>query len=222
MNEKYLIFDAYGTLFDIASPVEKLTDQLPANIDVVNLTNLWRQKQLEYTWTLTLMGNFIDFFKITELSLEYTLEKLNLKNSHIFERLLDSYKNIELYSDVYEALKNFKSKNIRSMIFSNATYKMLDDAIDVNGLNNLIDGLCSVEEIKLYKPHSDVYQFALKKFNVKKDYVFFVSSNPWDIAGATSAGIKSIWLNRNRNVFDKYPYKPYEIAQSLYRILEII
>lgn len=222
MNEKYLIFDAYGTLFDVASPVKKLIDKLPANINVVNLTNLWRQKQLEYTWTLTLMGNFIDFFKITELSLEYTLEKLKLKDSYIFERLLDSYKNIELYSDVYDALKNFKSKNIKNMIFSNATYKMLNDAIDVNGLNNLIDGLCSVEEIKLYKPHSDVYHFALMKFNIKKDDVFFVSSNPWDIAGATSAGIKSIWIARDQNVFDKYPYKPYEIAQSLYSILEII
>lgn len=217
---KVLIFDAYGTLFNVLSPVEILKDKKVDENNLKHVSILWRQKQLEYTWTLTLMQHYMDFYEITKLALDYALKKYNLYSLDIRNTLLDAYECLGCYDDVLESLQYFRENNYTSVILSNATYKMLEKALNYNKISNYIDNIISVDDIKIYKPHPEVYNYSIKRLNIKKEDILFVSSNPWDIAGATSFGLEAIWLNRQNNVFDEYPFKPKKIINHLKAIVQ--
>jgi 2-haloacid dehalogenase len=218
--KKVLIFDAYGTLFNVLSPVAILKDKAIDKNDLQNVSILWRQKQLEYTWTLTLMQRYMDFYEVTKLALDYTLKNYNLYNIDIKNKLMDAYEYLGCHDDVLESLQYFKESDYTSVILSNATHEMLKKTLNYNKIGEYIDHIISVDDIKIYKPHPEVYHYAVKKLNREKEDILFVSSNPWDIAGATSFGLEAIWLNRQHNVFGEYPFKPKRVINHLKELIQ--
>ena len=179
-NIKAIIFDAYGTLFDVNSAAEKCKDKIGDKWE--KFSNYWRTTQLEYTWLRSLMGRHKDFWEITEDSLEKSME--NFKISHSMkDELLDLYKSLSTFEEVPETLKILKGKNYKLAILSNGTPHLLNKLVRSNKLENLFDDLFSIEEVGIYKPDSKVYGMPTKKYNIKVNEVAFLSANTWDVSG---------------------------------------
>ncbi len=218
-NIKAIIFDAYGTLFDVNSAAEKCKDKIGDKWE--KFSNYWRTTQLEYTWLRSLMGRHKDFWEITEDSLEKSME--NFKISHSMkDELLDLYKSLSTFEEVPETLKILKEKNYKLAILSNGTPHLLNKLVRSNKLENLFDDLFSIEEVGIYKPDSKVYAMPTKKYNIKVNEVAFLSANTWDVSGGGNYGFNAIWVNRNKNIFDKLDFKPKHIIKNLKEILNII
>ena len=219
MNTKAVVFDAYGTLFDVNSAAKKCKDKIGNEWE--SFANFWRTTQLEYTWLRSLMRRHRDFWNVTEDSLDksmkvYGIDK-NMKNE-----LLDLYKVLSPYPEVNEVLKNLKNKKFKIAILSNGTPTLLNDLVTSNNLNNLFDDLFSVEEVKIYKPDPRVYELPLKKYSIKANQVTFLSANTWDVSGGGNFGYNSIWVNRNNSEFDILDYQPKIEINNLKQLLDII
>ena len=219
MNTKAVIFDAYGTLFDVNSAAEKCKDKIGEKWE--SFANFWRITQLEYTWLRSLMKRHKDFLKVTEDSLEKSMKIFNI-NKNMKKELLDLYKVLSPYPEVKKVLEQLKEKKYKLAILSNGTPELLNDLVKNNNLVNLFDDLFSVEEVKIYKPHSNVYDLPLKKYNIKSDEITFLSANTWDVAGGGNYGYNSIWVNRNKSVFDYLDYKPKKEIDYLTQLLGVI
>ncbi len=219
MNTKAVIFDAYGTLFDVNSAAEKCKDKIGEKWE--SFANFWRITQLEYTWLRSLMKRHKDFLKVTEDSLEKSMKIFNI-NKNMKKELLDLYKVLSPYPEVKKVLEQLKEKKYKLAILSNGTPELLNDLVKNNNLVNLFDDLFSVEEVKIYKPHSNVYDLPLKKYNIKSDEITFLSANTWDVAGGGNHGYNSIWVNRNKSVFDYLDYKPKKEIDNLTQLLGVI
>ena len=219
MSTKAVIFDAYGTLFDVNSAAEKCKDKIGEKWE--SFANFWRITQLEYTWLRSLMKRHKDFLKVTEDSLEKSMKIFNI-NKNMKKELLDLYKVLSPYPEVKKVLEQLKERKYKLAILSNGTPELLNNLVINNNLLNLFDDLFSVEEVKIYKPHSNVYELPLKKYNVKSDEITFLSANTWDVAGGGNYGYNSIWVNRNKNIFDYLDYKPFDEIHDLSGLLEII
>ena len=219
MNTKAVIFDAYGTLFDVNSAAEKCKDKIGEKWE--SFANFWRITQLEYTWLRSLMKRHKDFLKVTEDSLEKSMKIFNI-NKNMKKELLDLYKVLSPYPEVKKVLEQLKEKKYKLAILSNGTPELLNDLVKNNNLVNLFDDLFSVEEVKIYKPHSNVYELPLKKYNIKSDEITFLSANTWDVAGGGNYGYNSIWVNRNKSVFDYLDYKPKKEIDNLTQLLGVI
>ncbi len=217
-NIKAIIFDAYGTLFDVNSAAEKCKNKIGDKWE--SFANYWRTTQLEYTWLRSLMGNHKDFWQITKDSLDKSLKKYEIDTS-MRDELLNLYKILLPFKEVPETLKNLKEKNYRLAILSNGTPSLIKELVKNNKLNNLFDDLFSIEQVKIYKPNFKVYDIPIKKYNIKKKEVAFLSSNTWDISGAGNYGYKTIWVNRNKNIFDNLDYKPEYEIKDLSELLSI-
>ena len=218
-NIKAIIFDAYGTLFDVNSAAEKCKDKIGDKWE--KFSNYWRTTQLEYTWLRSLMGRHKDFWEITEDSLEKSME--NFKISHSMkDELLDLYKSLSTFEEVPETLKILKEKNYKLAILSNGTPHLLNKLVRNNKLENLFDDLFSIEEVGIYKPDSRVYGMPIKKYNIKVNEVAFLSANTWDVSGGGNYGYNAIWVNRNKNIFDKLDFKPKHVIKNLKELLNII
>ncbi len=218
-NIKAIIFDAYGTLFDVNSAAEKCKDKIGDKWE--KFSNYWRITQLEYTWLRSLMGRHKDFWEITEDSLEKSME--NFKISHSMkDELLDLYKSLSTFEEVPETLKILKEKNYKLAILSNGTPHLLNGLVRNNKLENLFDDLFSIEEVGIYKPDSRVYGMPIKKYNIKVNEVAFLSANTWDVSGGGNYGYNAIWVNRNKNIFDKLDFKPKHAIKNLKELLNII
>ena len=218
-NIKAIIFDAYGTLFDVNSAAEKCKDKIGDKWE--KFSNYWRTTQLEYTWLRSLMGRHKDFWEITEDSLEKSME--NFKISHSMkDELLDLYKSLSTFEEVPETLKILKEKNYKLAILSNGTPHLLNGLVRSNKLENLFDDLFSIEEVGIYKPDSRVYGMPIKKYNIKVNEVAFLSANTWDVSGGGNYGYNAIWVNRNENIFDKLDFKPKHVIKNLKELLNII
>ena len=218
-NIKAIIFDAYGTLFDVNSAAEKCKDKIGDKWE--KFSNYWRITQLEYTWLRSLMGRHKDFWEITEDSLEKSME--NFKISHLMkDELLDLYKSLSTFEEVPETLKILKEKNYKLAILSNGTPHLLNKLVRSNKLENLFDDLFSIEEVGIYKPDSRVYGMPIKKYNIKVNEVAFLSANTWDVSGGGNYGYNAIWVNRNKNIFDKLDFKPKHAIKNLKELLNII
>ena len=216
---KAIIFDAYGTLFDVNSAAEKCKDKIGDKWE--KFSNYWRTTQLEYTWLRSLMGRHKDFWEITEDSLEKSME--NFKISHSMkDELLDLYKSLSTFEEVPETLKILKEKNYKLAILSNGTPHLLNKLVRSNKLENLFDDLFSIEEVGIYKPDSKVYGMPIKKYNIKVNEVAFLSANTWDVSGGGNYGYNAIWVNRNKNIFDKLDFKPKHTIKNLKELLNII
>ena len=218
-NTKAIIFDAYGTLFDVNSAAEKCKDKIGDKWE--GFANYWRTTQLEYTWLRSLMKRHKDFWQITEDSLEKSMKKFNI-NNNMRNELLNLYKVLSTFSEVKETLQNLKQKNFKLAILSNGTPELLNHLVSTNNLENIFDDIFSIEEVKIYKPDSRVYDLPIKKFKFRKDEIVFLSANTWDVSGAGNYGFNSIWVNRSNNIFDSLDFKPNIEIKSLNELLSII
>ena len=218
-NIKAIIFDAYGTLFDVNSAAKKCKNDIGDKWE--EFANYWRTTQLEYTWLRSLMNKHKDFWKITEDSLSKSMKIYNI-NDNMRNDLLNLYKILSTYKEVPETLKILRKKKFKLAILSNGTPKLLTHLVKSNNLENLFDDIFSIEDVGIYKPSPKVYELPLKKYKIKKHEVLFLSANTWDISGGGNHGYQTVWVNRNNNVFDNLDYVPKNQVQSLKGILDII
>tara|TARA_B100000963_G_scaffold161910_1_gene140802 strand:- start:1732 stop:2394 length:663 start_codon:yes stop_codon:yes gene_type:complete len=218
-NIKAIIFDAYGTLFNVNSAAEKCKDKIGDKWEP--FANFWRTTQLEYTWLRSLMKRHKDFWQITEDSLDKSIITFNI-DPKMKNELLDLYKMLSPFQEVPETLKLLKEKNFKLAILSNGTPSLLNELVKNNNLNNFFDDLFSIEEVGIYKPHPKVYDLPIEKYKIKKNEVAFLSANTWDVSGAGNYGYQSIWVNRNSNVFDYLDYKPNNQIKNLSELINLI
>ena len=218
-NIKAIIFDAYGTLFDVNSAAEKCRSKIGDKWE--SFANYWRKTQLEYTWLRRLLGRNKDFWQITEDSLDKSMQAFNI-NKAMKNELLDLYKILSPYPEVKETLEKLKEKRYKLAILSNGTPALLNELVKSNGLQNLFDDIFSIEEVKIYKPSSKVYDMPVKKYSIKNEEVAFLSANTWDVSGGGNYGFTSIWVNRNKNIFDNLDYKPKNEISGLNQLIDIL
>ena len=220
MNKpKAIIFDAYGTLFDVNSAAEisknKIGDKWEA------FANYWRTTQLEYTWLRSLMHRHKDFWQITEDSLDKSMKIFNI-NKDMKTELLNLYKKLSPFSEVKETLENLKKKEMKLSILSNGTPELLNELVVSNKLDAIFDDIFSIEEVRIYKPDSKVYDLPVNKYKIKPNEIIFLSANTWDVSGGGNYGYNSVWVNRNNTVFDNLDYKPFKEIKSLQQLLDIV
>ena len=219
MKPKAIIFDAYGTLFDVNSAAEKCKSKIGSKWE--NFANFWRTTQLEYTWLRSLMKKHKDFWQVTEDSLDKSMKVFNIDNS-LKNELLNLYKNLSPYPEVEKVLKNLKEKKLRLAILSNGTPKLLEELVKSNNLDSLFNDLFSVEEVKIYKPNSKVYDIPVKKYKIKPEEIIFLSANTWDVSGGGNYGYNSVWVNRNKSHFDNLDYRPKNEIGDLTQLLDLV
>jgi len=204
-NIKAIIFDAYGTLFDVNSAAEKCKNKIGEKWEP--FANYWRTTQLEYTWLRSLMGRHQDFWKVTEQSLDKSMKVFQIDTS-MKDELLDLYKVLSTFPEVKETLKKLKEKNYKLAILSNGTPSLLKELVSSNNLESIFDDVLSIEEVKIYKPHPNVYNIPIKKYQIEKNQFAYLSSNTWDVSAAGNFGFNAVWVNRNKNIFDNLDYIP--------------
>ena len=218
-NIKAIIFDAYGTLFDVNSAAEKCKEKIGDKWE--RFANYWRTTQLEYTWLRSLMKRHKDFWQITEDSLDKSMKAFKI-DIGMKNELLDLYKILSPYPDVKETLERLKERKYKLAILSNGTPSLLNELVESNKLKKLFDDIFSIEEVKIFKPSSKVYEIPIKKYNIKEQEVAFLSANTWDVSGGGNYGFTSVWVNRNKNIFDNLDYKPKNEINELNQLLDIL
>ena len=218
-NIKAIIFDAFGTLFDVNSAAEKCKDKIGDKWE--GFANHWRTTQLEYTWLRSLMKRHKDFWQVTEDSLDKSMKTYEIDSS-MRNELLDLYKVLSTFKEVPQVLKSLKEKGLKIAILSNGTPALLNELVGSNNLENIFDDIFSIEEVGVYKPDSKVYDIPINKYQIKKSEVIFLSANTWDVSGGGNYGYNSIWVNRNNNTFDNLDYMPKYQIKDLSKLLDII
>ena len=216
---KAIVFDAYGTLFDVNSAAEKCKGKIGDKWE--GFANFWRTTQLEYTWLRNSMKRHKDFWQVTEDSLDKSMKAFKIDSSMKSE-LLSLYKVLSPYPEVKEVLKKLKVKEYKLAILSNGTPALLSELVKNSNLENIFDDLFSVEEVRIYKPDSKVYDMPIKKYQIRPDEVAFLSANTWDVSGGGNYGYNTIWVNRNNNIFDNLDYEPKNEIKNLKQLTEVI
>jgi len=219
MNTKAVVFDAYGTLFDVNSAAAKCKIKIGDKWEA--FANFWRTTQLEYTWLRSLMKRHKDFWQVTEDSLEKSMKVFNIDKG-MKNELLSLYKILSPYPEVKGVLEDLKKKNFKLAILSNGTPALLNKLVASSNLNTLFDDLFSIEEVKIYKPDSKVYDLPVKKYKIEPNEIIFLSANTWDVSGGGNYGYNSVWVNRNKSHFDILDYQPKNIIGNLSQLLDII
>ena len=219
MKPKAIVFDAYGTLFDVNSAAEKCKNKIGSKWE--DFSNFWRTTQLEYTWLRSLMKKHKDFWQVTEDSLDKSMKVFSIDSS-LKNELLNLYKILSPYPEVKRVLTNLKEKKFKLAILSNGTPKLLEELVRSNNLNNLFDDLFSVEEVEIYKPNSKVYDLPIKKYKIKPEEIIFLSANTWDVSGGGNYGYNSVWVNRGKSHFDNLDYYPKNEIGNLTQLLDIV
>ena len=218
-NVKAIIFDAYGTLFDVNSAAEKCKGKIGDKWE--GFANYWRTTQLEYTWLRSLMNRHKDFWQVTEDSLDKSMKAFNI-NPSMRDELLNLYKVLSPFKEVPEVLETLKEKKFKLAILSNGTPDLLQELVKSNKLDNIFDDLFSIEQVGIYKPDSKVYEIPINKYHLEKNEVAFLSANTWDVSGGGNYGYQSIWVNRNNNNFDNLDYKPNNEIKDLSELIKLV
>jgi 2-haloacid dehalogenase len=218
-NIKAIIFDAYGTLFDVNSAAEKCKDKIGDKWE--SFANYWRTTQLEYTWLRSLMNRHKDFWKVTEDSLDKSMKAFNI-NPSMRNELLDLYKVLTPFKEVPKVLKILKEKKFKLAILSNGNPALLNELVKNNDLDNIFDDLFSIEQVGIYKPDSKVYDMPIQKYRIEKNEIAFLSANTWDVSGGGNFGYNAIWVNRNKNIFDNLDYNPKHEIKNLSELVTLI
>jgi len=187
------VFDAYGTLFDVHSAVARLRARLGAQADA--LSQLWRTKQLEYTWLRALMGRHVDFWQVTGDALDHALARTET-DPGVREPLMQAYLSLDAYPEVPGVLQRLREGGLATAILSNGEPRMLEAAARSAGIEDLLDAILTVEDVGIFKPHPKVYQLAVDRLAVRPEEIAFQSSNAWDISGAATFGLRAVWINR--------------------------
>jgi 2-haloacid dehalogenase len=207
------VFDAYGTVFDYASAAARCRDQLGE--DFGRLTQLWRDKQLQYTWLRALQGRHADFWQVTGDALDFALETLGIGTTALRERLMNLYLSLETFPEVPGVLQRLKHAGLKTAILSNGSPRMLQAVVDGAGLAGLLDGVYSVEEVGVYKPHPKVYRLAVERLGLAPSEIAFQSSNAWDAYAASAFGMRVVWCNRYGQRPERLPGRPDAEVASL-------
>ncbi len=215
-NLAAVVFDAYGTLFDLAGIVGGARDALQGDTEA--LGRLWRQKQLEYTWLRALMGDYADFWQITGEALDFALAALGRTDPGLRARLMQQHMNVRAFPDVIPALTALRARGLKTAILSNGSPTMLTAAVNTADLRKLLDHVLSVDAVRSYKPHPTVYALAPSALHCEPLDIAFVSSNPWDIVGAAHFGFRAVWLNRVRALPERLPAQPVLEIGSLHEL----
>jgi 2-haloacid dehalogenase len=214
------VFDAYGTLFDVNSAARTAQDWLGEKWQP--LAEMWRAKQLQYTWLRGLAGHHADFWQVTGDALDFALSTLQLEDSALRARLLNLYMVLSAYPEVPDTLKRLKTAGRKLAILSNGTPAMLAAAAANAGIVDLLDAILSVEEVKVYKPHPAVYGLACERLNVVAARVCFLSSNAWDAYSAKAFGFRVIWCNRFGQAPERIPETPDAQIATLAELPDIV
>jgi 2-haloacid dehalogenase len=196
------VFDAYGTLLDVHAAIARYRSEAGPEAD--RLSEIWRAKQLEYSWTLTLAGRYADFWTLTQRALDYALERVPTVDKALRAKLLDAYFTLDAYADARTTLRALKAKGHRTAILSNGSPDMLNGAVNAAGIAGDLDAVLSVDVLKMFKPRQEVYALVTDRFTCKAGDVTFVSSNRWDVMGAITFGFDACWINRS-SMPDEYP-----------------
>lgn len=212
-NVKACVFDAYGTLFDIHAPTAAIADELGDNAQ--SLSDMWRAKQLQYTWLRSLMDAYTDFWRVTGDGLDYALAAHDIDNPDIRQRLMDLYLTLDAYPDAIATLQKLKKAGYATGILSNGSLDMLTAAVNNSGLAEQLDEVMSVEDVGIFKPSARVYQMAVDRMGVLPRQICFVSANAWDASGAADFGFQVAHLNRFGQPAEKLPGVPKAVMTSL-------
>ena len=207
------VFDAYGTLFDVHSAIRRYHTQLGPSADAIS--QMWRGKQLEYSWLRSLMRSHADFWEVTRQALDFTFEAFGVFDEALKQALLEAYLRLDCYPDVKGVLLQLKQRGFRCAILSNGSPAMLAAAVQSGSLAGLFERVISVEEAGTYKPAPSVYQLAVEQLRVPANEVCFLSANAWDAAGAARFGFRAVWINRFRQPRERLPFGPEVEIQSL-------
>lgn len=210
-----VVFDAYGTLFDIHAPTAKAAETIGDVAKADALGKLWREKQLQYSWLRSLMGHYVDFWTVTQDGLDYALEALDLADPDLRKRLLDLYFELDAYPDAIPTLERLKAAGMRTGILSNGSKDMLSAAVSSSGADAHLDAVLSVADAHVFKPDGVVYALAEGRFGVRASEMAFVSCNGWDAWASAAYGFRTVWLNRFGLPPERLPGKPKAIITSL-------
>jgi 2-haloacid dehalogenase len=207
------VFDAYGTLFDVHAAIARHRDA--AGPDADRFSEIWRTKQLEYAWMLSAAGHYVDFWTLTGRALDHAFARVPSVDPALRATLLDAYFKLDAFPDARAALKALKAKGMQTAILSNGTPQMLQGAVEAARIGNDLDAVLSVDTIRIYKPRMEVYALAAGAFKLAPADVTFVSSNRWDVMGATAFGFRCVWVNR-ANAPEEYPeFAPLKVVCEL-------
>ena len=219
MPARAFVFDAYGTLFDVHAAVARHRDAAGPEAD--RFSETWRIKQLEYAWLLSAAGQYRDFWTLTERALDYALARFPTVDRALRSALLDCYFKLDAFADARTALTKLKARSVKTAILSNGSPKMLDAAVKNANMESDLDAVLSVDTIRIYKPRAEVYALATEAFGLAPRDVAFVSSNRWDVMGASAFGFTCVWINRT-NMPEEYPeFAPVRVVQSLSALAEL-
>ena len=219
-NISACVFDAYGTLFDVNAAAAHCADDLGDKWQP--LAEVWRNKQLQYTWLRSLMQRHVDFWQVTTDALDYALDTHDVNDDALRQRLLDLYLSLDAYPEVKDVLTSLKDAGLKTAILSNGSPKMLNSAVENAGIGGVLDRVLSVEDVSIYKPHPSVYQMAWDDFDIMPDQIAFQSSNAWDAAGAATYGFHVVWVNRFGQKSERLPDQPEFEIQSLSELPAIV
>jgi len=224
MPIKACVFDAYGTLFDVAAAAREAAQEPGREAFAAvwaKVANDWRQKQLQYSWLRAVADAHTDFWEVTQNGLDWALEASGLNDPELRERLLALYFELSAYPEVPQMLATLKDQGFATAILSNGEPKMLQGAVDSAGLGDVLDDVLSVQSVGVFKPHPSVYQLVNDRFGTASDEVLFVSSNGWDAAHAAGFGFTTVWVNRAGEPMDRLPWKPAHVLRDLTTIPEL-
>ena len=213
------VFDAYGTLFDVHSAVGRHRALVGAEAD--RLSDIWRTKQLEYTWTRSLMGAYRDFAALTEEALDFAAARCGGISAEAREKLLSAYRTLDAFPDVAPTLRALKEKGARLVILSNGTPQMLESAVQSAGLADLLDESLSVESVGAFKTDARVYELVGRRYGIAPDRVSFQSSNRWDVAGAVKFGFRAVWINRGKAPDEYRDFSPAAVLDGLAGLVDL-
>ena len=217
---KACVFDAYGTLFDINAPVAGFRDEIGDKAD--RLTEIWRAKQLAYSWLRSLMRDYVDFWAITGDALDFAMRRLEMDDPDLRRRLMASYKTLDAYPDALDVLTALKQRGLATAILSNGSPDMLTPAVEHAGLAGVLDSVISVDRLRIFKPDPRVYQLAVDELGAGREEICFLSANAWDVAGAAFFGLNVVWINRFRQPREGLPGEPVAEIYSLDELLPLL
>lgn len=210
------VFDAYGTLFDVHAAVRRHAADIGPEGPL--LSEIWRNKQLEYSWVRALMGAYVDFWQLTEQALDFALARVPAVDPKHRDVLLEAYWKLDCYEEVPSVLKALKKRGAKLAILSNGSPEMLDSAVRNAALDSVLDDVFSVDSLRTFKATPSVYEMVTTAYRLYPDAVSFQSSNRWDIAGAKKFGFRTVWINRASNPDEYRDYSPDVVLPNLHQL----
>jgi 2-haloacid dehalogenase len=219
MPSPTFVFDAYGTLFDVHAAIGRHRAAIGPDAD--RMSDLWRTKQLEYTWTLTLAGRYEKFSGLTERALDFALARFPAVDRALKPKLLDAYLTLDAFADAGATLRALKGRGHDTGILSNGSPEMLAAAVNAAAIGGDLDAILSVDVLRMYKPRSEVYRLVTDHFGIAARDVMFVSSNRWDVMGATAFGFRAAWINRAKAPDEYADVAPERVLNDLGGLLSL-